>query len=79
MLVFADPKVVKHEGGAVHGCARHPTAAVAAAPTAGGLAHADPEEVRYWKEVEQEELIVEEGGDDSSDDEQQQDEEEDGQ
>jgi hypothetical protein len=32
--------------------------------------HADPEEVRYWKEVEQEELIIEEGGDDSSEDEQ---------
>jgi hypothetical protein len=29
-----------------------------AAAVTGALMHADPEEVRYWKEVEQEELIV---------------------
>lgn len=41
--------------------------------------HADPEELQYWKEVEEEQLITDSGDDSSSesaDDEQQQEQEE---
>lgn len=41
-------------------------------PYTGALVHADPEEVQYWKEVEQEELIVEEDSGSSEDEEGQQ-------